>query len=288
MKKTITIIMAALAAVIILTGCAGLDQNLLGDIKPSVSVQNPRQLGKLAGEGAYLAYVISKNNPKYDKEVAMCEDIWARIKAGDGTVTVADINNLAIQMGSAAVANKEGWVYGAAVVLGIQAAGAFADKAVAGNVDTEALNEFLAGAVEGVNLMQATIPADALIPAEQEKKVKVFDCPDGNCTVTAGSRNVKFQQRMAQQILDEGYADKEEVVKEGHNAWQNCKDLIARCKMLRKYKVDETRCYIHHFTVENGKLKAIEFRMILDDTEIITTCVSCESYLELDELDIDY
>lgn len=288
-KQIAFAIMLVLTSVVTFTGCAGLDQNLLGNLKPSVSVQNPRKLGKLAGEGAYLAYVVCKNNPKYDKEVAMCEEVWDKLLAEDGTVTVADINNLAIQMGSAAVADKYGWVYASAVVMGMQAAGALADNAASGNIDTEFLNEFLGGAVEGVNLMKATIPADALIPAEKEKKVKVFECPGGNCTITPSSRDVKYQQRLAQQLIDDGYVDKDEVVKEGHNAWQNCKDLITRCKTLRKYKVEETRCYIHHFIIENGKVKEIEFHMIGyqngdEPYEYVTNCVTCEMYLELEDL----
>lgn len=285
MKKFAIIAMCLLAFV--MAGCGSLDLSQIGDVKPAVSVQNPRKLGKIAGQGMYLGYVIGKNNPKYSEEIALCEELWARLQANDGTITVADINNLAVQLGSKAVADKEGWVYGAAVAMGMQAAGSFADQAVAGKVDTEAFNEFLAGVSEGVALMQATIPADALVPAEQEKKVKVFDCPDGNCTITAGSRDVKYQQRLAQQIVDDGYADKDEVVKEGHNAYTNCKDLVTRCKMLRKYKVEETLCYIHHFTVENGKLKEIEFRMLNGETEFATTCVACEQYLELLDLPDD-
>lgn len=291
MKKTAFIIMLMLSAAFVITGCAGIDKGLLGDIKPSIAAtRSPKQLGKTAGQGAYLAYVVCKNNPKYDKEVAMCEETWQKLVADDGTVTIADINNLAIQMGSAAVADKYGWVYGAAMATGMQAAGAFADNAIAGKFSKEEANQFFEGLVEGVRLMQATIPADALIPAEKEKKVRVFDCPDGNCTVTAGSRDVKFQQRMAQQIIDDGYADKDEVVKEGHNAYTNCKDLVTRCKMLRKYKVSETRCYIHHFTVKDGKLAEIEFRMIGNESEFKTICVSCEAYLELEdrEEEIEY
>lgn len=288
MKKIAFAIMLVLACAVTFTGCAGLDSALLGDIKPSTNIQNPRKLGKTVGRGAVLAYVICKSSGKNEEALAQCEEIWKKLQADDGTVTIADINNLAIEMGSAAVADKEGWVYGAAVATAMQIAGAYADKAIGGQLDIDTANEFLAGLVEGANLTLASLPADAFTPSEKEESVKVFDCPEGNCTITASSRDVKYQRRLAQQLIDEERVNPDEVVKEGHNAYTNCKDLVSRCKKLRTYKVDETRCYLHHVVLdEKGMVKEIEFRMILDDTEIVTNCVGCEQYYELADLPDD-
>ena len=119
---------------------------------------------------------------------------------------------------------------------------------------------------------------------------KAFDCKDGNCIIVIDNRAIGFQTRVAQQIIDDGYADPNEEVKEGHNAYQNCKDLIERCKVLNKFGVDETRCYIRTFTIEGGVLKTIEFRMVGYEGEFVTDCVACCVYLELDNIpgDIEF
>lgn len=116
---------------------------------------------------------------------------------------------------------------------------------------------------------------------------KAFDCKDGNCIIVIDNRSISFQTRVAQQLIDDGYAVEGEVVKEGHNTWQNCKDLIERCKVLNKFGVDETRCYIHDFTIEKGVLKTIEFRMIGFEGEFVTDCVACCVYLELEDIPDD-
>lgn len=288
---TIAMVLMAFALMLTTTGCNGLDPNLLGNVTPSISgTMSPYKAGVIVGEGAWVAYGVCHGNEKYADEIAMAEEIWQKIEAEE-TVSIGTLNTLALQIGQKALEDKYGYIYAATIILAVNAMGNIADDAVAGNINTDEVNEFLNGVRDGVKRGQSIIPAELLASADKEKKVKVFDCPDGNCTITPGSRNVKYQQRLAQQIIDEGYADPNEVVKEGHNAWQNCKDLVTRCKTLRKYKVEETRCYIHHFTIKDGKLAEIEFHMIgfQNDAswEYVTNCVTCEIYLELENLPDD-
>lgn len=295
MKKTIhnaitlIVMLALIASSCLWTGCSSNGKtNLLGSVKQVIVGDDYEAAGKAVGEAGYMAYVILKGDSKYNKYTTKCEELYAALdNAESETVKLGTINQVALEVMQVALTAKYGYVKAQLITTGVRIGGVVADRIIARRVDTIAADKFIKGFKEGLDLAIAKTPADALIPAEKEQKVKAFDCPDGNCTITAGSRDVKFQQRMAWQIIDEGYADKDEVVKEGHNAYTNCKDLITRCKTLRKFNVAETRCYIHHFTVENGKLKNIEFRMILDDGEIVTNCVTCESYPELNGLDKD-
>lgn len=286
---TIFCLVALIVSSCLWTGCANTGkQSLLGSVKQVIVGEDYEAAGKVAGEAGYMAYVILKGDKKYEKYTTKCEELYAALdNAESETVKLGTINTVALEVMEVALTAKEGYAKAKLITTGVRIGGAVADRIIAKKVDTVAADKFIRGFKEGLDLAMAKTPADALIPAEEEQKVKVFDCPDGNCTITAGSRDVKFQQRMAQQIIDDGYADKNEVVKEGHNAYTNCKDLITRCKTLRKFNVAETHCYIHHFTVENGKLKNIEFRMILDEGEIVTNCVTCESYPELNGLDKD-
>ena len=284
MKKITVILMCAMA--LCMVGCKSLDLGKLGDVKPSVNVNDPYKLGKAAGYGGYLGYGVCKGNQKYEKEVAMCEEIWARLQADDDTLTVADLNNLALQMAAAAVSEKEGYVYGAAILLAGQAAGSFADQVIAEKVDTEAVNQFLAGVKDGVKQAQAVIPPDAFKPVEKPI-VKAFDCPDGNCEVVVGSRDIKHQTRVANQLIDEGYVSKDEQRKDEYTPtnYENLDQLVKRCAILKKYGVSETWCYIKKFKCEGGKLMSIEFRMIqYDGSEIIVDCVGCCTMPELDDV----
>lgn len=297
MKKfAFTLIMAAFAALIILpaTGCTSTKKtNLIGTVKNVIIGEDYEAAGKTVGEAGYMAYVILKNNPKYEKYTAKCEELYAALDDAESeTVKLGTINTVAMEVMQVALTAKYGYAKAQLITTGVRIGGAVADRIIAKKVDTVAADKFVKGFKDGIDIAKAKTPADALIPAEKEQKIKVFECPDGNCTVTPGSRDVKFQQRLAQQLIDDGYADKDEVVKEGHNAYTNCKDLITRCKTLRKFNVSETRCYIHHFTIEGGKLKEIEFHMIgyvngSEPYEYKTNCVTCEAYIELDNLPDD-
>lgn len=287
MKKITVIIMCALALCIV--GCKSLDISKIGDIKPSVNVNDPYKLGKAVGYGGYLGYGVCKNNPKYENQVALCEEIWVKLEAGDDTLTVADLNNLALQMAATAVSEKEGYVYGAAILLAGQAAGSFADQVIAEKVNTESVNLFLAGVQAGVKQAQAVIPPEAFKPVEKSK-TKAFDCPDGNCEVVVGSRDVKHQTRVAKQLIEEGYVDKDAKRKDEYTPtdYENLDQLIKRCAILKKYGVSETLCYLRTFKCQGGKLVSIEFRMIQEDgTELVIDCVGCCTMPELDDIIID-
>lgn len=286
MKKFAIAIMCALA--LCMVGCTNIDRNLLGDVKPALSAKDPYTLGKWAGQGGYIAYGICKGSGKNAEAVAMCEEIWSKVQADD-EITVADINNLALQMGGAALNDKYGYVYSYAILLAVQAAGSVADQAADDKLDTEAMNEFLRGVKDGVKLGQTVMPPEAFKPVEKPK-TKAFDCPDGNCKVVVGSRDIKHQTNVAKQLIEEGYVSKEDKRVNDYTptAYENLTELIERCKILKKFKVGETLCYIKTFECEGGKLKSIEFRMIQDDgTEIVVDCVGCCTMPELDELGDD-
>jgi hypothetical protein len=296
MKKFL-MMMAVMMVCSILFFCEGCQTakstSLIGTVKQVIIGDDYEAAGKVVGEAGYMAYVILKGNPKYEKYVQKCEELYSALNNAESeTVKLGTINTVAMEIMNVALTAKYGYVKAQLITTGVRIGGAVADRIIAKRVDTIAADKFVKGFKEGLDLAIAKTPADALIPAEKEQKIKVFDCPDGNCTFTSGSRDVKFQQRLAQQLIDDGYVDKNEAVKEGHNAYQNCKDLITRCKTLRKFNVEETRCYIHHFTIEGGKLKEIEFHMIGytngdEPYEYVTNCVTCEMYIELDNLPDD-
>ena len=63
-------------------------------------------------------------------------------------------------------------------------------------------------------------------------------------------------------------------------------DVAAKAfTVLKKFGVKKTQLFITKFVVEGGKLKTIEFKMVLDDgTEYDVDCVACMTVPEIDDL----
>lgn len=289
MKKKLSMFLAAglFALLICLSlfevGCTSVTP-MFGNVAQVIVGDDYEAAGKAVGEAGYTAYVILKGNPKYDKYTKKCEELYAALDAADSDVNIGTINTVAMEVMNAALTVKYGYAKAQLITTGVRIGGAVADRIIAKRVDAVAAEQFLKGFKQGLDLAIAKTPADAFVEVE---KPKAFDCKDGNCSVIVGSRDVRHQQKVAKQLIDDGYVDKDEKPKEGElTVYQNLNDLQERCKVLRKFNVDETRCYIHHFVVKDGKLTEIEFRMIdFDGTEFVTTCVGCCTMLELAEVE---
>jgi hypothetical protein len=213
MKKIAFAIMLVLACMMF-TGCKGLDQSLLGNATPAVSVtKNPYNAGVLVGEGAWVAYGVCQGNEKYADEIAICEKVWQKLEAEEA-VDIGTLNNLALQIGQKAVQEKYGYVYAGAIMLAVNAMGSMVDNSIAGNINTEGIGEFLNGVRDGVRKGQAIIPKEAFAPDPKPEK-KAFECPDGNCDIVVTNRNVKHQRAIAQQLIDEEWVKKGDKPREG-------------------------------------------------------------------------
>ena len=292
-KKITNLVMALMMTSLLVftllgAGCAAMKNgkpSLLGTVKDVIVGNDYEAAGKTVGEAAYMGFLILEGNPKYDKYTEKCKELYKALdNAESETVKLGTVNSIAMEVMQVALTAKYGYVKAQLITTGVRIGGAVADRIIANKVDTVAADKFIKGFKEGIDLAIAKTPADALTELE---KPKAFECKDGNCTVTVGSRDVQYQRKVAKQLIDDGYADKNEKPKEGaHTAYQNLKDLQERCKVLRKFGVAETNCYIHHFTVKDGKLAEIEFRMIsYDGEEFVTDCVTCCTMPELESVE---
>ncbi len=259
--------------------------SLLGTVKNVLIGDDYEAAGKTFGEACYMGYLILEGNPKYKEYTDKCKELYKALDAAEAeTVKLGTVNTVAMEVMQVALTAKYGYVKAQLITSAVRIGGAVADRIIARRVDTVAADKFIKGFKEGIDLAIAKTPPDALVEPE---KPKAFDCKDGNCTVVVGSRDAQHQRKVAKQLIEDGYADKNEKPKEGeHTAYQNLTDLQERCKVLRKFGVAETNCYIHHFVIKDGKLAEIEFRMIsFDGEEFVTDCVSCCTMPELDGLE---
>ena len=284
----LSVMIFALLVVVSLTsiGCktAG-GPSLLGTVKNVLIGDDYEAAGKTFGEASYMGYLILEGNPKYKEYTDKCKELYKALdNAESETVKLGTVNTVAMEVMEVALTAEYGYVKARLITSAVRIGGAVADRIIARRVDTVAADKFINGFKEGLDLAIAKTPADALVEPE---KPKAFDCKDGNCTVVVGSRDAQHQRKVAKQLISDGYADKNEKPKEGaHTTYQNLKDLQERCKVLRKFGVSETNCYIHHFVVKDGRLTEIEFRMIsFDGEEFVTDCVSCCTMPELDGLE---
>lgn len=290
LHQIIFTIMASLLlfAALPLTGCAGKTgsgKSLLGTVKQVIVGDDYYQAGKNVGGASVVAYGLLKGDSKYDKYTKKCEELYAALQTAEGGATAGGANEIALEVLQAALTAKYGYAKASLITTAVRIGGAVADRIIAKKVDEVAANQFLNGFRDGVEESLAGLPADALTPAEKTDD-KPFECPDGNCTVNITNRKVSHQIAVAKELLDGGYADKEEVVEIGEvSKYDNISHFVERCKILQKYKVKKTVLYIKQFVIEGGKLKTIAFKMINDDgKEIDVDCVGCMDIPEIADL----
>lgn len=287
MKKLFILLTACMTLMLITTGCAEVSKGFFGTVGKVVLPDDYEVAGQMTGEAAYAAYVIMKGDPKYDKYTTKMEEIYKALEAGEqDSFTMGDLNNTFLEVMRVAMTAKYGYVKGALITDGIRIGGVIADRIVSKKVDTVNAELYFKGMKEGIDKAIANTPAEAFAefqkPTEEDKRI--IKCPDGNCKGDLStSKKVAFQAQAAQELLDSGWVDPNEVVPEDeHNTYKNLQDLVERCKILKKFGIKKTVLYMGKYEIKDNKLVSLEFWFQEDDGELFkVTCVGCMTIPEL-------
>jgi hypothetical protein len=289
--KKLFILLAACIAIVGMTGCTQVSKGFFGNLSKVVLPDDYEVAGQMTGEAAYMAYVIMKGDPKYDKYTAKMEEIYKALEAGEKeSLVMGDLNNTFLEVMRVAMTAKYGYVKGALVTDGIRIGGVIADRIVSGKVDTVKAEQYLNGVKKGVDNAIATTPADAFTefqkPTEEDKRI--IRCPDGNCKGDlSGNKKVSYQAQVAKELLDSGWVDPngEPLEEGGHNIYQNLQDFVERCKILKKFGVKKTVLYLGKYEIKDNKLVDLEFWFQEENGELYkVTCVSCMNIPELADI----
>ena len=286
MKKIITLFLA-IAVIGGVTGCSNIQNGgFFGMVKKVILPDDYEEAGRMVGEAGYMAYVIMKGDPKYDKYTTKMEEIWAALQAGEKeSFVMGDLNNTFLEVMRVAMTAKYGYVKGALITDGIRIGGVLADRLMADKVDTVKMELYLKGVKEGIEHAIAATPADAFTefqkPTEEDKKI--IRCPDGNCKGDlSNKRTVSYIAQAAQELLDSGYLDKNEEAPEGeHNKYENMEQLVERCKLLKKFGIKKSLMYIGEYEIKDGKCIKLDIWLEDDGKVLKVTCVGC---MPVDEL----
>lgn len=312
MKKVFTL-MIALTLVVGMTGCTSTGKNFFGIVKDVVIGDDYEAAGRMVGEAGYMAYVIMKGDPKYDKYTQKAEEIYAALDNAE-TFDTASMNQVILDIARAALTARYGYVKATLITDGIRVGGVIADRLILRKVSSEDANLYVKGLKEGIDNARANTPASALDAAaaqaaakaakEKAKKEaeaagkeykeeapapKIIKCKKGDvCEYKITNKSLDYQMTVAKDLRDFGFLDPNEPDPEGgHSKYKNVKDFISRCETLQKFGVKTMRLWISYVKINaDNKLEAITFLVQLDSGEIIeTTCVSCTVDYEMLDLE---
>lgn len=312
MKKVFTL-MIALVLVVGMTGCTSTGKNFFGIVKGVVIGDDYEAAGRMVGEAGYMAYVVMKGDPKYDKYTQKAEEIYAALDNAE-TFDTASMNQVILDIARAALTARYGFVKAKFITDGIRVGGVIADRLILKKVSAEDANLYVKGLKEGIDNARANTPASALDAAaaqaaakaakEKAKKEaeaagkeykeeapapKIIKCKKGDvCEYNFTNRSLTTQLTIAEDLRDFGFLDPNEPQpSEGHSKYKNVIDFISRCETMQKFGVKTLHLWISYVKVNaDNKLEAITFSEQLDSGQIIETkCVSCTPDYELLELE---
>lgn len=289
MKKTAFIIMLMLACIVSFTGCTSTGKSFFGTLKGVVIGDDYEAAGKMVGEAGYMAYVIMKGDPKYDKYTSKMEEIYKALdEAGD--FDTGSLNQTILEVARVALTAKYGYVYGTLITDGIRVGGVVADRMFLKNVSATDATLYAKGLKEGIDEARAKTPASALDEAAAKAKEKAekekakaegkeaeleakkkdewakpiyITCkPVKVCTYKFTNRSIDIQKRISQELDRFGFLDPNEEPTEEYacTKYKNVIDFIARCERLEKFNVKKVNVWISYVRVnckwkvdENGK-----------------------------------
>lgn len=312
MKNIIKTLFLAIIVIIAMTGCTSTGKNFFGVVKGVVVGDDYEAAGRMVGEAGYMAYVIMKGDPKYDKYTQKAEEIYAALDNAEGFDT-ASMNQVILEVMQAALTARYGYVKATLITNGVRIGGVIADRLILKDVSAADATLYAKGLKEGIDEARANTPQSALDEAaakaaakaakEKAKKEaeaagkeykeetaeeaapKYIKCKKGDvCEYDFTNRSLETQLAIAKDLRDFKFIDPDEPEpKEGHTKYKNVLDFIARCENLQKFGVKTLCLWISHVKINaDNKLEAITFLEQLDNgTTRETNCVSCTMDYEL-------
>lgn len=297
MKKIIILIMAAIVAITAFTGCTSTGKNFFGIVKGVVIGDDYEAAGRMVGEAGYMAYVVMKGDPKYDKYTAKAEEIYAALDNAEGFDT-ASVNQIFLEVMQAALTAKYGYVKAVLITDGIRIGGVIADRLIVQKVSSADATLYVKGIKEGIDNARAGTPVEALDQAaaeraaklakdEARKNAKYITCKEGVCEYDFSKmRSTAKQLALAKELKDDGWLDYTEQTSAEVLVTKadNVEHFIDRTTVMKKFKVQTLRVWITYIKVDAAAHKLVDIKFALldyDDTLIDVDCVSCVTDIEL-------
>lgn len=281
MKKLLSLfLMAALAVTVITTtGCTSTGKNFFGIVKGVVIGDDYEAAGRMVGEAGYMAYIVMKGDPKYDKYTAKMEEVYAALDAA-GDFDTGSLNQTILEVARVALTAKYGYVYGTLITDGIRIGGVIADRLFLKNVSATDATLYAKGLKEGIDEARSKTPLSALDEAEKARQEKIakekakkeaeaagkeyvevdewaapkyITCkPVNTCSYKFTDRKLETQKRIAQELDKFGFLDPNEQPADEYSEtkYNNVQALIKRCEELEKYGVKKLNVWISDVKVD--------------------------------------
>lgn len=284
------------------TGCTSAGKNFFGIVKGVVIGDDYEAAGRMVGEAGYMAYIVMKGDPKYDKYTTKMEEIYAALDAA-GDFDTASMNQTILEVARVALTAKYGFVYGTLITDGIRVGGVIADRLILKNVSATDATLYAKGLKEGIDDARAKTPLSALDEAEkarQEKiakekakqeakekgeeyveedpwaKAKYITCkPVNKCHYKFNNRATDVQLRIAQELEKFGFIDPNEEAPDEYTCtkYKNVITFIERCQRMQKFNIKKVAVWISDVKVDCDWKKDEAGNFVLDENgEKIADC----------------
>lgn len=304
MKKIALILIACVLSVACFTGCTSTGKSFFGVVKGVVIQDDYEAAGRMVGEAGYMAYLIMKGDPKYDKYTTKAEEIYAALDNAESFNT-ASMNQVILEIAQAALTARYGYVKAALITDGIRVGGVIADRLILKDVTAEDATLYAKGLKAGIDEARSRTPLSALdaaaaqaaakadkdangdgAEAAEAKTPKYITCKKGeSCHLAFTNRTVDVQLAIAKELKDFNFLDEnEQRIGDNRTKAENVQALVARAEKLQSLGITRLNVWISDvWTTPEGKLSNIKFLYEEFNGDVLETdCVSCIVITEKD------
>ena len=277
---TFLVMLALIVSSCLWTGCSMTGKpSLLGSVKQVIVGDDYEAAGRAVGEASQFAYVILKDNPKYDKYTSKYKEFCDALDNSESeTVKIGTLNQVALDIMTVAMTAKYGYPKAQIIVAGTRVGGAIIDRILAKKIDNVAVDKFLNGFNEGRK--EASDAALPVVVTDASEVPNYITCKNGSkCMFTFTNRSTAVQLAIAKELYNYGFLDKSAVRKDPYvpTDAENVVDFIGLCEKMLELGVDKMKVWIAEVRInEDGKLESIKFLYEDFDGEIKeTNCATC-------------
>ncbi len=229
MKKILLLLVMIVmcSAVFFLAACGTTKTPLKDALGNTLAVTDYKLAGEAVGEAGYYAYCDLKQDAKYDKYTAYCEQIYAALEAAQGgdasaAIDAAAINDAALQVLNVVLAAKYGPSQAALITAGARLGLGFAYNLVKRNIPEDKLTLYLDGVWAGIqkakkngaDWLKEPTEIDVLVKMEPSEECGLQCIEDKIRAKLDAGGLTEYDRKRLEKRLDHFQKEKEKIEKE--------------------------------------------------------------------------
>lgn len=226
MKNKVFYLLLVACLMFVITGCKS-TSTLVKPLGDNLKIADYKAAGEAVGEAGYYAYAYLKQDGKYAKYTARCEEIYAALEAAQGgdaeqTIDVAAVNDAALQVLQVVLAAKYGPTQAALITAGARLGVGFAYQLVKSKIPEDKLSLYLDGVWTGIqtakkngaDLIKEPTDIDKLVALEPSEECGLQCIEDKIRSRLDAGGLTEYDEKRLKKRLKELLKEKEKIEKE--------------------------------------------------------------------------